>query len=211
MEASAETYASRSNNVFQARRKADPNNTRNLMSEEGAGGKGRRRRRRPQRGGNSSNRRSNAQGPRKSSNSRKKRPQQGGRSRGGGGRAPASPSPAAARYFTGELNEFELFCAYHLGLDKSGIPRQTALKSVADRFGVKPDDIQEALTEFKLDKPRLSQSSFDVELARLDIKVAPEGIDRVEIARTLFEELLESGCGVGPVPDIPATPSAKPE
>ncbi len=181
------------------------------MSEEGAGGKGRRRRRRPRRSGNSGGGRSDGQGPRKSSNSRKKRPQKGGRPRGGGRRAPASPSPAAQRYFTGELNEFELFCAYHLGLDKSGIPRQPALKAVAERFGVKPDDIHDALAEFKLDKASVAKSSFDVELAKLDIKVAPEGIDRVEIARTLFEELLESGCGVGPVPDIPLAPSSKPE
>ena len=33
---------------------------------------------------------------------------------------------------------------------------------------------------------------FDLESARLDIEVAPAGISRVELARTLFEELVQA-------------------
>lgn len=180
------------------------------MTEESAGGndrQGRRRRRRPRRkdrGGESG-----GQASRKA----KSRGQNRGPKRGKppGRKSPsvqAGPSPAARRYFTGELTEFELFCAYHLKLDKNGIPGDFQLKAVAARFGLEPPDVRAALEDFGLDDGRLSSSSFDVELARLDIKVAPVGIDRVEVARTIFQELLDAGCGTGPVPNLPAEPDA---
>ncbi|MCA9562404.1 MAG: hypothetical protein KC561_02900 [Myxococcales bacterium] len=111
-------------------------------------------------------------------------------------------STAAALYFTGELNEFELFCAYHLGLDPQGKPGKFGLGHIARRFSVEIDDVKAALTEFKMDKDAISGTDFEPELARLDIKVAPPGIDRVQIALTLFQEFLDCGCGVGPVPEV---------
>ena len=174
------------------------------MTEESAGGndrQGRRRRRRPRR----KDRTGGPQGARKAKTHGRKRPNKRGKPKiPNAPNAQTGPSPAAKRYFTGELNEFELFCAYHLKLNERGIPANIEMKSVAARFGVAPPDIEEALVDYRIDDKVVSTSDFDVELARLDIKVAPEGIDRVEVARTLFQELLDTGCGTGPVPNVPA-------
>ena len=106
------------------------------------------------------------------------------------------------------MNEFELFCVYHLGLDSNGVPsNKVSMKAATARFNMDPERIDKALHEFKIDRKTLSSAGFDMEMARLDVKVVPEGIDRVEVARTLFQELLDAGCGTGPVPNIPK-PSA---
>jgi hypothetical protein len=56
-------------------------------------------------------------------------------------------------------------------------------------FSLSRDEFHAFLEEHALDRESLSRAGFDAESARLDIQVAPEGISRVELARTLFEEL----------------------
>jgi hypothetical protein len=127
-----------------------------------------------------------------------------GRSKGGGSkpaRAAKSPSNGARRYFTGELNEFELFCAYHLGIRTDGSYKKPSIDAVAKRFDTDPDSIRKALVEMNMDRSRVDRSAFDLSMARLDIEVAPPGIDRVELARTIFQDFLDAGYGVGPVPE----------
>lgn len=174
----------------------------------GGGGRSRGRRRRRPRGDVRS-----GSHPRKSKSGGGKRSARGSRGnaktrRGAGNKTPqphAGPAPAAGRYFTGELNEFELFCAYHLRLDRDGKVGKFGMNDIASRFGTDVSAIEQALADFAID-PKQIDSAFDMDLARLDIKVAPPGIDRVELARTIFQDFLDAGCGTGPVPNIPGEP-----
>ena len=50
------------------------------------------------------------------------------------------------------------------------------------------DVIRDALEECRLDDASVKGTGYDLSLARLDVKVAPVGIDKREIAKTLFEE-----------------------
>ena len=52
-----------------------------------------------------------------------------------------------------------------------------------------------------MDREHLKKARFDIEMAKLDVSVAPPGIDRVELARSIFGDFLEAGCGVGPMPE----------
>ncbi|MBN1948099.1 MAG: hypothetical protein JW797_20690 [Bradymonadales bacterium] len=109
-------------------------------------------------------------------------------------------TPGAIRYFTGQLNDFELFCAYHLGLDSNGAYCRPTLQEVARRFGTEPAQIEQALHDYGLSSQRVQEVHFDMEAARLDIEVAPPGIDRVELARTIFQEYLDAGTGLAHAP-----------
>ena len=43
-----------------------------------------------------------------------------------------------------------------------------------------------------MDSASLLDRDFDMALAQLDIQVAPEGVDRMELAKTIYEDYLES-------------------
>ncbi len=87
-----------------------------------------------------------------------------------------------------ELSPFSVFCAI-LGITATdGYARQERT-AVARRFGMSDEELRGYLDANGLSKPDLSDGEFDLESARLDMKVAPEGISRIELARTLFEEL----------------------
>ena len=88
-----------------------------------------------------------------------------------------------------ELSPFSIFCALYLGItERDGFSRQDA-EAVARRFGISRDELNAFLAEHGLRNEDLRQARFDLESARLDIRVAPEGISRTELARTLFEDL----------------------
>jgi hypothetical protein len=92
-----------------------------------------------------------------------------------------------------ELNAFELFCAYHLGITKDNrYQNQPSLKNVAKQFGRNRNQIRDALSASGLDDESMRASDYDLSLARLDIKVAPDGIDKRELARPLFDEFVET-------------------
>jgi hypothetical protein len=108
-----------------------------------------------------------------------------------GGREPVALPRTIDEIEQAPLNGFELFCAYHLGITEDNQHRRQSPRDVARRFGITPDDLQDALQRFGLDTQTINQCSYDMELALLDIRVAPEGIDRRELAKGLYDELLD--------------------
>jgi len=151
-------------------------------------------------------------GPRRGSGRRRSRggrPGGGGGSGGGGGGghapgkkggAPAvTHSPRRGKAFstpyevpeTGAVEPFDLFCACLLGLMPDGTYRTPGLGEVAKRFHRSPNEIRDQLQQYGMDTETLKTVDFDLTLAKLDIQVAPEGIDRRELARSLFEEFVD--------------------
>ena len=97
----------------------------------------------------------------------------------------------ASRESTGKvggIDSFELFCAYHLGITREKGYRQANINEVANRFRTEPAMIKQALKEYDMDPESLLDREFDMALAQLDIQVAPEGVDRLELARGIYEE-----------------------
>ncbi len=107
-----------------------------------------------------------------------------------------------------ELNEFNLFCAYHLGVTRTNGYKFQSLKEVASRFAATPAQIKRKLLEFGLDTETLRGVNFETEYYQLDIKVAPEGVSRRELGRSIWEELLAVR---GPAPGLESLPPIKPE
>ncbi len=89
------------------------------------------------------------------------------------------------------LTPFELFCTYHLGISDDNRYRPTNIREVAKRFAVGQDELEQALKGCGLDRDSLRKINYDMSLAQLDMQVAPEGIDKRELAKVLFSELVE--------------------
>lgn len=90
-----------------------------------------------------------------------------------------------------ELTPFSVFCAI-LGITETdGYARQEHT-AVAKRFGMSDSELREYRAAKGLSESDLKSGEFDLASARLDMKVAPQGISRMELARTLFEELREA-------------------
>jgi hypothetical protein len=155
-------------------------------------------------------------GPRRGSGRRRSR---GGRPGGGGGggqggNAPnkkggapaATHSPRKGKAFstpyevpeTGPIEAFDLFCACLLGLMPDGSYRGAGLGEVAKRLRRSPNEVRDLLKQYGMDTETLKTVDFDLSLAKLDIQVAPEGIDRRELARGLFEEFVDVHPALGP-------------
>ena len=96
------------------------------------------------------------------------------------------------------LNAFELFCAYHLGIFENNTYRDPSIKQVARLFGKNVDEIREALESCGLDDQSVKATGYDLSLARLDVKVAPEGIDKRELAKNLYDEFHAEHPGLEP-------------
>ena len=90
------------------------------------------------------------------------------------------------------LEPFDLFCAYHLGIGPNKQYKPSNINEVANRFRQEPGIIRQALKEYGMDSASLLDRDFDMALAQLDIQVAPEGVDRLELAKTIYEDYLES-------------------
>ena len=60
---------------------------------------------------------------------------------------------------------------------------------MGERFRLSPEELTAYLAEHRLDPESVRASGFDLESAQLDIRVAPDGVSRTELARSLFEEL----------------------
>ncbi len=95
------------------------------------------------------------------------------------------PEPSAR---VGGVEPFELFCAYHLGITERKGYAPANIHDVARRFRVDPSVIKQALHDYGMDADAMLNTEFDLTMAQLDIQVAPEGVDRVELARTIYEE-----------------------
>ncbi len=169
--------------------------------QEGGGGRRRRRRRRRGKGGGGNNQNSNNnQGRRKKSNrggggggggGGNRRRSGGGKRKGPkreqfGGREPVAE--VEADHSTLELNAFNLFCTFHLGITADNRYKKPHVRDVAKRFNRSIDEIHDALKECGMDKGTLKEVGYDMQYAQLDVRVAPEGIDKTELAKGLFEE-----------------------
>jgi hypothetical protein len=103
---------------------------------------------------------------------------------GGSSRPPSGPKSGLAA----SIDPFQLFCAYHLGIgpDKRYAPAN--IHDVGRRFGVDAGVIRQVLQEHKMDPETVMNTDFDLAMAQIDIQVAPEGVDRVELAKEIYRE-----------------------
>ena len=106
--------------------------------------------------------------------------------------APMQRSSAPSGKQVGNIDPFELFCAYHLGIDKDKGYRTSNINEVANRFRSEPGMIKQALQEYDMDPESLLDRDFDMALAQLDIQVAPEGVDRLELARGIYQDFQDA-------------------
>jgi len=88
----------------------------------------------------------------------------------------------------GEIDPFELFCAYHLGITADDGYRIQNIHEVARRFGTNAAALRQTLAAYGMDADDIVHSGFDLASAQIDIMVAPAGISRRELARPLFDE-----------------------
>ncbi len=105
------------------------------------------------------------------------------------------PRPKGLRKLVSNIEPFELFCAYHLGITPDRGYKPSNINEVANRFRADPGMIKQALKEYEMDSGSLLDRDFDMALGQLDIQVAPEGVDRKELAKNIYEEFLEAPCG----------------
>ena len=90
------------------------------------------------------------------------------------------------------IDPFELFCAYHLGITPQNQYRPSNINEVANRFKIDIGTTRQILREYAMDSASLLDRDFDMALAQLDIQVAPEGINRTELGRSIFEDFLQA-------------------
>jgi hypothetical protein len=109
------------------------------------------------------------------------------------GNSPGGPSPApdaAPRVRPGDPTPFELFCAYYLGIAKDGSYRPANIHTLARQFNRQSGELKQLLQNYGIDPMAVMERDFDLAMAQIDIQLAPEGVNRVELARPLFEEFL---------------------
>jgi hypothetical protein len=87
------------------------------------------------------------------------------------------------------LDAFTLFCSYHLGLTADGEYRFQNLHEVADRLGLSPQALQQALAEEHLDPESILASGYNLPSAQVDVMVAPSSEARLAVARHHFDAL----------------------
>lgn len=110
--------------------------------------------------------------------------------RGGPGReGPSGPRPVTPK--TG-IDPFDLFCAYHLGITLDKSYRPANIHDVARRFGVDSGMIRQTLQDFGMDPEMMLDTDFDLTMAQMDIQVAPPGVDRIELAKGIYETFRKS-------------------
>jgi len=97
-----------------------------------------------------------------------------------------------AQKLISNIDPFELFCAYHLGIAADKSYKMANINQVANRFRVDPSVIHTAVKNYSMDSASLLDLDFDMALAQLDIQVAPEGVDRLELAKGVYAEFLEA-------------------
>jgi len=101
-------------------------------------------------------------------------------------------SSSSEKKLSGSLDAFSLFCAYHLGIGPNKEYKPSNLNELARRFGQDQGVIKQALKESNMDSASLLDKDFDMALAQLDIQVAPEGIDKMELAKSIYEDFLKA-------------------
>jgi DNA mismatch repair ATPase MutL len=99
---------------------------------------------------------------------------------------------SSSKKLVANIDPFELFCAYHLGISSDKSYKMANINQVASRFRVDPSVIHTAVKSYSMDSASLLDLDFDMALAQLDIQVAPEGVDRLELAKGVYAEFLEA-------------------
>jgi hypothetical protein len=108
----------------------------------------------------------------------------------------------------GPPSEFALFCAYHLGITAADGYQKVQVDEVARRFGHTVETLRGLLRQNRLDEETMRKARFDLEGAQCDIRVAPEGISRTEIARDLYDDFLAARERLAvPAPEKAAEPA----
>lgn len=148
------------------------------MGNNNKGGRRRRRKRRGDDSGRSNNRGGRRNSGRKSSKVEKF-----------GGREPTEEVTGPDGPL--DLNAFNLFCSYYLGILPDNRYKKPNANRTAQHFHKSPDDIEMALRSCGMDKHTLRDVDYDFSLAQLDVRVAPDGLDKRELARPLFDEFME--------------------
>ncbi len=88
------------------------------------------------------------------------------------------------------ISAFELFCAYHLGIQADGNYRFGNVHDVAKRFGVGAAVIRQSLEEFALRPDDIWNLKWDLSEAQVAIAVAKSGADLRAIAFVHWRKLL---------------------
>ena len=88
-----------------------------------------------------------------------------------------------------ELDAFNLFCAYHLGITSRNQYKFQSIGEVARRFKVDVRAIKRKLTEYGLTTEAINKTGFSIKYAQMDIQVAPEGVSRRELAKYMWDEI----------------------
>ena len=88
------------------------------------------------------------------------------------------------------ISAFELFCAYHLGIQSDGTYRFGHVHDVAKRFGVGAAGIRQSLEEFALRPDDLWNIKWDLSEAQVAIAVAPPKTDLRAVAFEYWRKLL---------------------
>lgn len=86
------------------------------------------------------------------------------------------------------IDPCQLFMAYHLGITADNQFRPQNIHDLARRFRSSPDRINEALKAYELDAETVMSTDFDLAMAQIDIRVAPEGVSKSELGRQLYED-----------------------
>ncbi len=109
-----------------------------------------------------------------------------------GGRTITKPTGKRHSSEDGPPDAFAMFCAVHLGITSDDGFHEPRLDEVARRYGMKKDELIELLREHKLDDESVRRAKYDMVGAKLDMRLAPEGISRTESARELYAEYVEA-------------------
>lgn len=103
------------------------------------------------------------------------------------------PKPHKKEYkIIDNIDPVELFCAYHLGITHDDKYHPQNINDVSRRFNSSPAKIKQILAAYDIDPESVMSTDFDMSMAQLDIKVAPEGISKKELGRQLYQEYRES-------------------
>ena len=110
-------------------------------------------------------------------------------------RDPSRPEPPRPDHLrqqvrAGDPTPFELFCAYYLGIAKDGSYRPANIHTIARQFNRPAGELKQLLQNYGLDAMAVMERDFDLAMAQIDMQLAPEGVNRVELAKPLFEEFL---------------------
>lgn len=73
---------------------------------------------------------------------------------------------------------------------KDGTYKPANIHTVARQFNKPAGELKQLLQNYGLDAMAVMERDFDMAMAQIDMQLAPEGINKVELAKPIFEEFL---------------------